>query len=110
MRSEQPLPIAPGARMRPNPVKRQLRQGGVAIGVAHDDYAGGDIVAKMTTANEEGLVIALVETALGIRNVEEIAGVDGVDVLWVGHFDLTNSMGIPGQFEHPDFRQAVGAV
>ena len=27
----------------------------------------------------------------------------GVDALWVGHFDLTNFMGIPGQFGHPDY-------
>jgi 2-keto-3-deoxy-L-rhamnonate aldolase RhmA len=33
--------------------------------------------------------------------------VDGIDVGWLGHFDLTNSMGIPGQFDHPDFLAAV---
>jgi len=36
--------------------------------------------------------------------------VPGVDVLWLGHFDLTNFMGIPGQFEHPDFVAAVKIV
>jgi 2-keto-3-deoxy-L-rhamnonate aldolase RhmA len=42
------------------------------------------------------------------RNVaEEIMAVDGIDIGWLGHFDLTNSMGIPGQFEHPDFLAAV---
>jgi 2-keto-3-deoxy-L-rhamnonate aldolase RhmA len=33
--------------------------------------------------------------------------VDGIDIGWLGHFDLTNSMGIPGQFEHSDFLGAV---
>ena len=42
------------------------------------------------------MVIALVETAKGIENVDAIAAVDGVDVVWLGHYDLTNFIGIPG--------------
>lgn len=80
---------------------------GAAFGLAHDDYAGGDAVAKMRRANEEGLLIAQVETAQGIENVERIAATDGIDVLWVGHNDLTNSLGIPGQFTHPDYLRAI---
>ena len=34
-------------------------------------------------------------------------GVEGIDVGWLGHYDLTNSMGITSQFEHPDFDAAV---
>jgi 2-dehydro-3-deoxyglucarate aldolase/4-hydroxy-2-oxoheptanedioate aldolase len=83
---------------------------GAAFGVAHDDYAGGDIVEKMTSANRETLLIAQIETAAGVRNVDEIAAVDGIDVLWIGHFDLSNSLGIPGQFTHPQFTDAVNAV
>ena len=37
----------------------------------------------------------------GLEQVERIAAVDGIDVLWIGHFDLTNSLGIPADFEHP---------
>lgn len=83
---------------------------GAAFGVAHDDYRGGDILATMASADAEGLLIAQVETAAGVREAEAIAAVDGIDVLWVGHFDLTNSMGIPGQFDHPDFLRAVRDV
>jgi 2-dehydro-3-deoxyglucarate aldolase/4-hydroxy-2-oxoheptanedioate aldolase len=83
---------------------------GAAFTVAHDDYTGGDIVAKMKSANEETLLIAQIETAGGLRNVNEIAAVDGIDVLWIGHFDLSNSLGIPGQFGHPTFRDAVQQV
>jgi len=83
---------------------------GAAFGVAHDDYEGGDVAAKMTSANAEVMLIGLIETATGIENVEKIAAVDGLDVLWIGHFDLTNSMGIPGQFTHPKFLRAVDSV
>jgi 2-dehydro-3-deoxyglucarate aldolase/4-hydroxy-2-oxoheptanedioate aldolase len=87
-----------------------LGRRGAAFGIAHDDYSGGDIVEKMTAANREGLLIALVETAAGVRNVNEIAAVPGIDVLWIGHFDLTNSLGIPGEFDHPEFKAAVEQV
>ncbi len=83
---------------------------GAAFGFAHDDYRGGDIAEKIRTANDEVLLIALVETARGIENVDRIAAVEGIDVLWVGHFDLTNSLGIPAEFEHPDFTNAVNRL
>ena len=83
---------------------------GAAFGVAHDGYSRGDIVEKMTSANREVLLIALIETAAGVRNVNEIAAIDGIDVLWLGHYDLTNSLGIPGQFDHPLFKEAVGEI
>ena len=38
------------------------------------------------------------------------AAVDGVDVLWVGHFDLSNFMGIPGRFDDPRFDAAMRRV
>jgi 2-dehydro-3-deoxyglucarate aldolase/4-hydroxy-2-oxoheptanedioate aldolase len=55
-------------------------------------------------------VIAMIETARGLENVEAIAAVPGVDVLWLGHFDLTNFLGIPGQFSHPLYQQAVQKI
>lgn len=83
---------------------------GTAFGVAHDDYQVGDILETMRSANEEQLLIAQIETREGIENVEAIAAVPGIDVLWIGHFDLSTSLGIPGQFDHPEFRQAVKRV
>ncbi len=83
---------------------------GAAFGVAHDDYLGNDILETMRSANDEILLIAQIETVQGVENVERIAAVEGIDVLWIGHFDLTNSMGIPGQFTHPDYRRALDRV
>jgi len=83
---------------------------GAAFTIAHDDYTSGDIVEKISAANEETLLIAQIETLAGLNNVEAIAAVAGIDVLWIGHFDLSNSLGIPGQFGHPLFRDAVAKV
>jgi len=84
-----------------------LGRRGAAFGFAHDDYQGGDVAAKMAAIHERTLVIPQIETAEGLANVEAIAAVDGVDALWLGHFDLTNFMGIPGQFQHPDYIAGV---
>ncbi|MGI9254452.1 MAG: HpcH/HpaI aldolase family protein, partial [Thermomicrobiales bacterium] len=83
---------------------------GAAFGVAHDDYVGGSIVDKMQSANDEILLIAQIETAAGVENVDAIASTPGIDVLWIGHFDLSNSLGLPGQFTHPTYMAAVDAV
>ncbi len=55
-------------------------------------------------------MIAQIETERGLEQVEAIAAVDGIDVLWVGHFDLSNFMGIPGQFDDPRFDAAMRRV
>jgi 2-keto-3-deoxy-L-rhamnonate aldolase RhmA len=83
---------------------------GAAMGIAHDDYTGGDPVQKLAKARERNFVIAQIESPTGVANSEAIAAVDGIDVLWVGHFDLSNFMGIPGQFSHPDFDAALAHV
>lgn len=83
---------------------------GTAFAIAHDDYEPGDVAAKMRSANEEGLLIAQIETARGVENVDAIAAVAGIDVLWIGHFDLTASLGVPAQFDHPRFTGAVARV
>jgi 2-keto-3-deoxy-L-rhamnonate aldolase RhmA len=80
---------------------------GAAFGFAHDDYQAGDIAEKMRTIHDRTLVICMIETRSGLENVDAIAAVEGVDVLWLGHFDLTNFLGIPGQFSHPQYREAV---
>src|SRR6476661_5529775 len=56
---------------------------GSAFSIAHDDYRGGDIVEKINTANSETLLLAQIETAAGLENVDAIAAVPGIDVLWV---------------------------
>jgi 2-dehydro-3-deoxyglucarate aldolase/4-hydroxy-2-oxoheptanedioate aldolase len=83
---------------------------GAAFGFAHDDYQGGDVVAKMQMIHERTLVIAMIETKQGLDNVEAIAAVPGVDVLWLGHFDLSNFLGIPGDFANPAFQDAIRKI
>lgn len=83
---------------------------GAAFSVAHDDYRNDPIPDVMRSANDEVLLIAQIETAKGLENVEKIATVPEIDVLWIGLFDLTSSLGIPGQLQHPDTLAAIDRV
>jgi 2-keto-3-deoxy-L-rhamnonate aldolase RhmA len=83
---------------------------GAAFGFAHDDYTGGAVPPKIAAAHERTLVMAQIETERGIANVEAIAAVPGIDVLFLGHFDLTNFLGIPGEFGHPRYLAAIAAI
>jgi len=73
---------------------------------SHDGYqARGP--GYFSTANENTLVIALLETARAFENLDAIVSTPGLDVAWMGHYDLTTSLGIPAQFEHPQFLAAM---
>jgi 4-hydroxy-2-oxoheptanedioate aldolase len=63
--------------------------------------------AYFEQANQETMVLALVEEAEGFRNLEEIGAVDGLDILFFGDGDLAMDMGFPGQREHPQVRHVV---
>ncbi len=83
---------------------------GAAFGIAQDDYTGGDVGAKLAALNARTLVIAQIESERGLAEVEAIAATPGIDVLWLGHFDLTNFLGIPGEFDSPRYLDAVRAI
>jgi 2-keto-3-deoxy-L-rhamnonate aldolase RhmA len=83
-----------------------LGRRGVGL-VYRDDWVEGSVAATMKQANREVLMIAQIETAAGLERIDDIAAVDGIDVLWLGHFDLTSSLGIPGEFSNPVYLDAV---
>jgi 2-keto-3-deoxy-L-rhamnonate aldolase RhmA len=83
---------------------------GVALGVAHDNYRSGSVPEKLAAANHRTTLFCQIETVEGVDNAEAIAGTEGVDCLWVGHFDLSVSLGIPGQFDNPKFLKAIDTV
>ncbi|RAH38396.1 HpcH/HpaI aldolase/citrate lyase family protein [Halomonas sp. SL1] len=64
-----------------------------------DDY--------MAHAHEELCLIAQIETSRGVENVEAIAKVDGVDALFIGPYDLSASLGYPGNPQHPDVQGRI---
>ena len=60
--------------------------------------------------DEESAVVVQIEHIDGVNNLEAILCTDGVDGFIIGPYDLSASLGIPGEFEHPDFKKALGTV
>jgi len=83
---------------------------GSAFCIAHDDYSGGTALETMEQANRDQILIAQIETVTGVENVEAIAALDGIDCLWIGQSDLSSSLGVAGQFDHPVFVAAVDRI
>jgi 4-hydroxy-2-oxoheptanedioate aldolase len=58
-------------------------------------------------ANEAMLAIVTIEHPEAIRNIDEVMSATGLDLAFIGPGDLAMSLGIPGQFDHPKFKEAV---
>jgi 2-dehydro-3-deoxyglucarate aldolase/4-hydroxy-2-oxoheptanedioate aldolase len=87
-----------------------LGRRGVGIGTANTDYESVNPGEYLEYANENTTIICQIESQQGLDDLEGIAGTPGVDVLWVGHFDLSHSLGVAGQFQHPRFLDALQRV
>lgn len=78
---------------------------GVALGLAHERYArrSEPLVARLAEQNARTAIILQVEDPKGALAADEIAALPGVDMLWLGHNDLSVAMDRPGAFTDPDF-------
>ena len=83
---------------------------GAIFGGAHDDYHSTKIADTIAQVEARTLNAVLIETESGLANVDEIMAVEGVDVAHLGHADMSISMGIPGQFDHPKLQGAVDKI
>lgn len=83
---------------------------GAALAIAHDGYRAGPTPAKLAAANAGRAIVTQIETGEGAAAADAIAALPEVDCLWIGHSDLSISLGIPGQYDHPSFAAAEGQV
>jgi len=76
---------------------------------ASTNYEDVDPLTAMAHANANTLLSVIIETKEALENVEDIL-IAGIDLVLVGHQDLTQSLGIPGQYDHPRLREANARV
>lgn len=60
--------------------------------------------------HEERVLIVQIETTKALENIEDILSVKGIDVAFIGPMDLTVNLGIPLQYNHPMFMEAVNKI
>ena len=68
------------------------------------------IGAYTQRANTETLTVVQVETAEGVENIDQLVGIDGVDVVFIGPTDLAHSLGHVGDASHPEVQEAMDKV
>lgn len=83
---------------------------GMAAGVVRASGYGTDLANYMARGVHQLLVMCQIETASGLERVDEIAAVDGVDMLFVGPYDLSANLGHLGAPDHPDVDAAIARV
>ncbi len=80
------------------------------VGLARAQGYGTTFDQYVKNANEDGLLIVQIEHIDAVNNIEEILSVPGIDGTFIGPYDLSMSMGIPGQLNHPEIQKAKQRV
>lgn len=71
------------------------------VGLARAQKYGSDFVGYKNWCERDSIVIVQIEHIDAVKNLEEILDVQGVDGFIIGPYDLSGSLGVPGQFDHP---------
>ena len=106
------VPMVNSARDAKNAVEavKYPSMGKRGIGLARAQGYGTQFQEYLDWEKTGSIVIVQVEHIDAVNSLEEIFSIDGVDGYIIGPYDLTSSIGIPGQFEHPDFLSAMEKI
>src|SRR5438132_12078868 len=87
-----------------------LGERGMAAGSRAADYGRIPLVEHMAQSNREILLACMIEDMAAVERIDEIAAVEGVDLLAVGPSDLSRSLGVSGQPDHPRLGAAIDRI
>ena len=73
-------------------------------------YGAQEVDAFRKRSNDDTLIVLHIEAQESMQHIEDILAVPGIDVAFLGPYDLSQTMGIPGQVTHPKVREAMRAV
>jgi 2-dehydro-3-deoxyglucarate aldolase len=80
------------------------------VGFCRANVYGMKLKESVTAANEETFVCVQIEHIEAVRNIDTILQVPGVDAVIIGPYDLSASMGLTAQFDHPDVIGAIDVI
>ena len=87
-----------------------LGRRGLAGTRASDYGLRGSLQDYVREANEQLLVLGLIEDIRAVENLSQILAVEGLDIITIGPADLSQSMGHPGDVQHPDVQAAIAEI
>jgi 2,4-dihydroxyhept-2-ene-1,7-dioic acid aldolase len=83
---------------------------GYGLGATQVDYEKVDIPQVIEHMNANTMVVMQIETRRALDMREELLAVPGIDAVMVGPADLSISLGVPGEFQHPKMVEAIEAI
>ena len=108
------VPIIDNAEQARNVVKaakyHPYGQRGICVAVKPGQYGKAFGPNYFSRMNEKTCIVAMVESITGCENIEEIMAVDGIDVVFIGPTDLSQSLGVLGEVDHPEVERYLSRV
>jgi 2-keto-3-deoxy-L-rhamnonate aldolase RhmA len=83
---------------------------GFGLTPPHIEYERASIPQIIEHMNQQTMVVLQIETKLAVERREELLSVPGIDAVMIGPADLSISLGVPGEFEHPKLVEAMERV
>ncbi len=83
---------------------------GFGLAATHVEYERATIPQVLAHQNENTMVVLQIETKLAVDRRDELLSVPGIDAVLIGPVDLSLSLGVPGDFEHPRMIRAMESV
>ncbi len=80
------------------------------VGFCRANEYGLSVESHFAEANDQILVAVQIEDIEAVENIDEILSVEGIDAAFIGPYDLSASMGITAQFDHPKFSEARNRI
>lgn len=101
---EQAREMVAAAKFRP------LKGQAVAEAVAHGKFPNDETRAYLEKWNANSTLVLMIESAAGIANLPDILAIGHIDAIFMGPHDLSINLGIPEQYDHPRFLEAVDTI
>lgn len=80
------------------------------VGLARAQGYGASFQTYRQWLHDNAIIIAMIEHIQAIENIDAILSTPGIDAYIIGPYDLSGSMGRPGELDHPDVQAAIQTV
>ncbi len=87
-----------------------LGERGMDVFARAADYSNVPKDTYLNEANRKTLLIVQIEGKKGVENIDDILSVKGLDAIFIGPYDLSQSLGVPGEIDHPKVTEKIKEV
>lgn len=85
-------------------------EGQRSVGLTRAHKYGAGFNEYVSAANQNLIIMIQIEHIEGVRNIDSILKVKGIDSIFIGPYDLSASMGLIGKVSHPEVKSAIGLI